>query len=222
MLTIDINNPQKQCNLACEFCYSWDLEGILSLEDIKKVVEYNPQHTLIELGGGEPMLHKEIVAIVSYLTLDAHKNVHIATNGTYVPKQLYELPDIARQSIQIQVSLHASTSALFGVITGNFSLFDKVLQHLTELKTTFSTIVNTALYQKNYDDLPNIVELVHQYDVPHRINLVMPVGRGKEVALLTAQQIAEVTSYLLNKKSDGYTVDSPLLRPNTCPVLQKT
>ena len=222
MLTLDINNPQENCNLACEFCYSWNLEGQLDLSDIQRITHENPQHSIIELGGGEPLLHPEIGDIIVYLTREAGKNVPIATNGTYVPDTFCSLPEQAKNRMCVQVSLHASNRELYGEVTGKPQLFEKVVHNIPIFKRLFPTSVNTVAYKKNFYDIPNIVDLVKKYEVQHRINLALPVGRGESVALLSQGQIADLTSYLLAEKMNGTLVDSPLLHANNCPVLENT
>lgn len=220
MLTLDINNPQEHCNLACDFCYSWSLEGQLSLPDIQRITEEHPTDKLIELGGGEPLLHPEIGVIIEYLTMEAEKNVHIATNGTHIPSSLPSLPRKARDRVHMQISLHASNSKLYGLITGKPSLFSHVVNNIPALSEYFQTSINTVAYKKNFEDIPNIVDLVRQYDLSHRINLVLPVGRGMETGLLSQWQIAGLTSYLLAEKVKGTDIDSPLLHANSCPALE--
>lgn len=218
MLTLDINNPREHCNLACEFCYSWDLEGQLNLDDIKHIVCQNPGNTLVELGGGEPFLHPEISDIILYLTEKA--NVHIATNATHVPEQVYKLPPQTRDRMHIQVSLHASNSKRYGEITGRPHLFDRVITAIPKLGKHFPTSVNTVAYQQNVDDIPDIVGLIKRYALPHRINLALPIGRGRDVDLLSAEHIAELTAYLLAERMNNTLLDSPLLHANNCPALE--
>ena len=222
MLTIDINNPQQHCNLECEFCYSWDLKGQLALVDIQRIVQENQPRGIIELGGGEPLLHPEIGDIISYLTMELRKNVHVATNGTLIPPSLSSLSEQVRNKTHLQVSLHASNEQLYGEITGKAHLFPRVVANIPLFKDSFQTSVNTVAYQKNFDDIPNIVDLVKQYQVPHRINLALPIGRGESVALLSQGQIADLNSYLLAEKMNGTLIDSPLLHANNCPVLENT
>lgn len=222
VLTIDINNPRRQCNLACEFCYSWNLDGILSLEDVKRIVSKHSLHSVIEIGGGEPLLHKELADIVTYLTMIAQKNVHVSTNGTVVPRDFLELSELAKKRTVVQVSLHASNPVLFGRVTGKPELFYRVLENLDVFKVNFPTCVNTVVYKRNYSDVSNIVDLVKSFDVSHRIALVMPVGRGNGVQLLSREEIADLTSYLIAERARGTRIDSPLLRRNTCPVLAQT
>ncbi|MEK6899786.1 MAG: radical SAM protein, partial [Nanoarchaeota archaeon] len=181
----------------------------------------HPEHSLIEFGGGEPLLHKEITDIISYLTLDMDKRVHIATNGTYVPPALLSLPKESRNKTHLQVSLHASDERLYGEITGKPRLFERVMHNLPIFKEYFVTLVNTVAYQRNFEDVPNIVELVKKYDLPHRVMLAFPEGRGKDIALLSPGQIAELTSYLLAEKASGAGIESSLLRPNHCPAISK-
>lgn len=192
---------------------------MLSLSDVQRIIRDNQEHSLIEIGGGEPLLHKEITDIISYLTLEANKNVHIATNGTYVPQSLLSLLEESRNRTQMQVSLHASHAELFGEITGKPQFFEKVMHNLPILKQYFVTSANTIAYQKNFEDIPNIVGLVKQFHLPHRVMLAFPEGRGKDIALLSSGQIAELTSYLLAEKATGADIESSLLRPTNCPAI---
>ena len=222
VLTLDINNPKQQCNLACEFCYSWNLAGILSLEDVKRIVSQHSSHSLIEIGGGEPMLHNELADIVEYLAVEAQKNIHVSTNGTVVSHDFMELSVLAKKRTVVQVSLHASNPVLFGCVTGKPELFYCVLENLKIFNANFPTCVNTVVYKRNYSDVSNIVDLVKSFDVPHRITLVMPVGKGNSVQLLSREEIADLTSFLIAERARGTRIDSPLLHSNTCPVLAKT
>ena len=194
-LTVDI---LERCNLECEFCYQESGSAILTADDVGRIVDDNPDFGSIEIGGGEPFLHGNIVEIVRYIREQGRK-AHVSTNATIIPKSLLELDDIIREDTQIQVSLHASNAELYKEIT-NKDMFDDVISNIERLKPAYSTLISSTVYQKNYDDVPNIVNLAGELGVPVRINLVFPSGKGADVDMLTQWQVDQLRGYLLGQK----------------------
>ena len=216
LLTIDING---YCNLGCEFCYQ-NLDGSeLSEEEILKILDKNPNFADIEIGGGEPFLHKNIINIIKNIR-EKGKKLHISTNATRIPEGFLELEDRLRQGSQVQVSLHASNPELYKEITKR-DLFNAVIDNIKKIKPRYSTLISSAIYQANFDDVPNIVDLSSELELPLRVSLVFPVGNGKNVDLLTPKQIDDLKSYLLLKKVEkGEMIDSPIVHENNCIALQ--
>lgn len=216
ILTIDIN---AYCNIGCEFCYQ-DLDGSqLSENHIYDIVDKNPGFDTVEIGGGEPLLDKRIINIIKRIRENG-KKLNISTNTTKIPEGLLDLEDKIRNNTEIQVSLHASNPELYQRITGK-DLFNVVIENIGKLKPRYSTLISSAIYKTNFDDVPNIVELANQLELPIRINLVYPVGNGKNVDLLTQNQINQLRSYLLLEKiKQGNMIDSPLIHVNNCIILQ--
>ncbi len=217
-LTIDING---YCNLDCDFCYQ-DLDGsTLPKDKLMRVVDENSHLDVVELGGGEPFLDVRINDLVKTLR-EKGKLIHISTNGSRIPPGFLELDDAVREGTQVQVSLHASNPELYRQITGK-DLFHRVVENIGRLKERYTTVVSTAVYQKNVVDVPHIVELVYRMGVPLRVNPVFPEGKGKEVELLTPQQIGQLTGYLLAQHlAKRRMVDSPLIHPNVCGALEQS
>lgn len=206
-LTIDINTS---CNLECKFCYQ-DLDGSsLSKDDIFKIVDANPNSSIIEIGGGEPFLHSEILDIITGLR-EKGKKVHISTNATEIPKDFLDLDERIRHETEVQISLHASNPQLYGKITGR-NLFDKVIKNIGIIKPKYKALITSAIYNENFNDVPDIVNLVNELDLPIRINLVFPIGKGKNVELIGPRKIDQLRNYLLGQKlQKGNLIDSSLL-----------
>ena len=215
-LTVDIN---AYCNLRCEFCYQ-DLDGsILPEDEILGIIDENPDSEYIEIGGGEPFLDKRLVQLIKEIR-KRKKKIHIATNGTRFPDELLNLEDMIRNDVEIQISLHASNQELYKRITKK-NLFDRVIDNIKKIKPMYSTLISSAIYQVNYHDIPNLINLASELELPIRINLVFPVGNGRNVELLTPKQINQLTSYLLLERiKKGNMVESPLMHTNNCTALQ--
>lgn len=194
-LTIDITS---KCNLSCEFCYNSEGESSLTLEDMAEIESKYPSAHLFEIGGGEPLLHKDIIPITEYLA-EKGKTVNIVTNGTVLNKDFLKLAEKYASQLEIEVSLHASNPQLFKEITGK-NMFDKVIENIYEYKKHFTTIITTAVYEKNFDDVKNILLLRRKLDVPIRVSLIFPSGKGKNVRLISQDKIKKLTDILMAEK----------------------
>ncbi len=217
-LTIDIN---AYCNEKCRFCYQ-SLDGtVLPEERILEIIDENPDAKTIGIGGGEPFLDKRIIEFIRHIH-DRERNVHISTNATIIPENLLALEEKARKRTQIQVSLHASNPALYEQITGR-SLFDRVIGNIKTLKDYFPTLITSAIYEDNFNDVQNIVNLAERLDLPLRINLVFPEGKGKYVGRLNQKQIDQLRGYLLGQRVlKGNKIESSLIHKNNCIAIGKS
>lgn len=74
------------CNLSCDYCFNipnLHREKGMSLEYIQQLVETNPDISKYDLMGGEPLLHRGINQIISYLE-SKNKRVGLYTNGYFL------------------------------------------------------------------------------------------------------------------------------------------
>ncbi len=215
-LTIDVNGT---CNERCRFCYQ-NLDGSsLPEEKIMRLVD-GSDADVIEIGGGEPFLDKRIVGIIKEVR-DRGKRVHVSTNATLIPEGLLGLEQRAKEGIQLQASIHASNPTLYEQITGR-NLFDNVIRNVGVLRPHFSMLMTSAIYQDNLNDVPNLVDLAKELELPLRVNLVFPTGNGRNVNLLTPQQVNQLRGYLLQQRViEGDKVDSPLIHTNNCYALEE-
>lgn len=216
-LTIDINGT---CNIACEFCYQ-DLDGNeLSKEDVLEIVRSKPDFDIVEIGGGEPLLHRELADIIRNIVSDG-KKVHVSTNATFIPQSLLDLEESVRSNVIMQVSLHACSAERYKAVTGK-DFFDSVISNARILKSLYTTVLNAVIYQKNFDQVREILKIGCGLGIPTRVSLVFPVGRGKSVERLLPEQVDRLRGVLLVEKiMHPGMVDSPLLHEINCPALSE-
>ena len=215
-LTVDLNGI---CNIGCEFCYQ-NLDGsTLSERAIYKITDESEFDT-VEIGGGEPLIDKRIIPIIKGIR-EKGKSVHISTNATFIPEGVLDLEDKIRKGTTVQVSLHASNPKLYEEITGR-NLFNNVIKNIGRIKPKYDTVMSSVVYQRNLDDVQNLVGLAEELELPLRINLVFPIGNGKNVKLLTQKQIDQLRGYLLVERiKRGSMIDSPLIHESNCTALEK-
>lgn len=75
-----------QCNLNCNICFADASAGEhVPLDEITKMIDayvsYEPEPELLQLSGGEPTLHPDLIEIVNYAKHLGIQDVAVSTNG---------------------------------------------------------------------------------------------------------------------------------------------
>ncbi|ANL68951.1 radical SAM domain-containing protein (plasmid) [Rhizobium phaseoli] len=178
----------RKCNLGCHHCYIAGVgpkaKGIdFNLEAIQGLIEQALPNGLrkVKVSGGEPMVHKEFMAVMEYLASCGLKELVFETNGTlfdeFTIEQLSRLPNLT-----VFISLdHFDPEAhdAFRAKSGAFAKTAIVLQRLG--KTDISTVVTTTAYRNNYDKVISIIDLVLGWGIKkHRTLLnIHPMGNAR-------------------------------------------
>jgi len=178
----------RSCNLACIHCrasagcgpYAGELttdEGLRLLDDIATIGK-----PVIILTGGEPLLRSDIFEIAAYGDRKGLRVV-LATNGTLVTKQV--AGNLLRSGIKrVSISLDgmdAERHDAFRNVAGAFAGALSGIEAMKEAGMEFQ--INTTITKANLDQLPAIMDLaVRLGAVAHHIFLLVPTGRGKEMA----------------------------------------
>lgn len=177
----------RSCNLNCIHCraaagrgpYPGELSKEDSLRVIDEIVSFSSP--VVILTGGEPLLREDIYDIASYGTSRGLRMV-IAPNGTLLDAEKaarLKACGIQRASISLDGATRESHDRFRGVV-GAFAGALRGIECLRGAGLEFQ--VNTTVTQKNYLELPSILELAARLGaVAHHIFLLVPTGRGKEL-----------------------------------------
>lgn len=201
--TIEIT---EKCNLKCTYCYNeamptkgkhMPIESVYKLFDILSLYGV----TIIEISGGEPMLHPEIDKILSY-AFEKFRWVAILSNGVYFPRKILPIIENNRDKLGgIQISIDGS----------NEEISRKVRQVNNTCKKSFDTIslllsknflvrVVIVLTEDNIYNLKDTCELMRQMGVKHfGISVAEEWGRGKEIDNQITENHKSYKSYFLAK-----------------------
>ena len=210
-LTIDITS---RCNQDCEFCYNTGSNGDLGFDAFKEWITNDI--SVVEIGGGEPMLHPRLPDFIEYCT-ERKKKVNIVTNGSLLNSRLFDIEN--KDSVEFLVSLHG-VGDVHNEITGTNN-YDAILQNIQELGEHFRIGLNTAIYKKNLDQVDSLIALSRSLCLPIRFNLVYLVGRGKYIELIDDFELKRLQGRLTQEKIVNPLVDSPLTRPNNCVAIER-
>ena len=142
----------KRCNLSCDFCNvasflhdkstKWrKLEG--DLERVKKIFE-NPLFAsclLVDILGGQPLMVKELVPIVAFLTKRGHLT-NITTNGMRLLPRIAELRDAGIS--RICVSIYEDNRAILE-------------RDLAKINAIFPVNTSLILFRKDVENAPDML-----------------------------------------------------------------
>lgn len=140
-----------KCNFKCPYCRGVDnkYKKTLSLEGVKKIIDLWSPIKNIRFSGGEPTLHKNILAIVKYAKHRNIKNIAVSTNG-FSEFELYQkLIDAGVNDFSISLDSCCSSSgkAMCGGING---AWEKVVKNIREIaKQVYVTVGMVFVENKN-------------------------------------------------------------------------
>ncbi len=178
----------RSCNLACIHCrasakhgsYAGELttdEALHLMDEIAAVSK-----PVIILTGGEPLLRPDIFDIAAYGDRKGLRMV-LATNGTLVTEHIAGnmlRAGIKRVSISID-GLNAEMHDAFRMAAGAFEGALAGTEAMKKAGMEFQ--INTTITKANLNQLPGIMDLaVRLGAAAHHIFLLVPAGRGKEMA----------------------------------------
>ncbi len=181
-----IINLTYRCNNHCVFCAVGNrLPEDQSLSHIKAVLDRYAQTgvKLLDLDGGEPTLHPDLLEIVEYARAAGFQTVNITTNGRRLA-----YPDFARKLLSsgitsLLVSVHGPEEKVHDGITGTPGSFAETLQGIRNIikfaPASLDFGVNTTLSMPNYERLNELVGLLVSEGVgKFNFQFLTPFGRA--------------------------------------------
>ena len=178
----------RSCNLACGHCrasaqrglYPGELGTEKCLQLLDEIAAF--AKPVIILTGGEPLLRKDIYDIAAYGDAKGLRMV-LATNGTFVTEAVAER--LLKVGIRrVSISLDGPDAASHDLFRGVPGAFDGSLAGIAAMKKAgLEFQINTTITQANLAQIREIHDLVHRLGAAaHHIFLLVPTGRGKEMA----------------------------------------
>jgi AdoMet-dependent heme synthase len=198
----------RTCNLACIHCraaaldrpYENELntkESFGLLDDIATFAK-----PIIILTGGEPLLRPDIFEIAAYGHQKGFR-MTMAVNGTLMTPEI--AGKMKESGIQrISISLDGGTADshdAFRQVRGAFEGALRGVAYAREAGLDFQ--INTTITQQNLHEIAAIQELVVSLGaVAHHIFLLVPMGRGKDIAeeAISAKQYEKTLHWFYEQK----------------------
>lgn len=165
-------SPTDNCNYRCFFCNQGfvDRSRSLSLDRLKSLIDELKTAGLKSVrlsGGGEPLMHKEIVPFMDHLmqlelTLD-----NITTNGYYLSDSVLERA-LDLQTREIIVSLNECNRDRYAeMVSSRPDRFDRVVENMKELSRLKEQrglseprlVAQFFIWKENYRDVARMIQL---------------------------------------------------------------
>jgi len=182
-----------RCDFRCVYCMSEHMTflpkaDLLSLEELDRLCSAFVARgvTKLRLTGGEPLVRRGIMTLVSSLSRHLEsgtlKELTLTTNGSQLEKYASELK--AHGIDRINVSLDTLDPEKFRAIT-RWGDLGKVLAGIEAAKTAGLQIkINTvALKEVNEDEIARLLEWAHGHGMDLTVIEVMPLGDVDESRL---------------------------------------
>jgi len=201
------------CNFRCQYCMPKEgvekkkREDILSLEEIYHIIHLFVENGVrkVRLTGGEPLLRKNIVALIeSIAKLEKIEDLAMTTNA-YLLKDMAN--DLKKAGLKrVNISLDTLDPDKFADITGS-DQFNQVWAGIEEaLKVGLGVKINTVLMKGvNDDEIEKLASLTLKYPIDVRFIELMPIGQTKEFSqehFLSCDSVLEKLDLIQLKADD--------------------
>lgn len=195
----------RACQLACKHCRATAIPGRnpgeLSTSEAKRLLDeiaaFGTPRPLVILTGGDPFQRPDLFEIVEY---GASLGLPMSASPSATPllnfDNLKRLKDAGAKAMSL--SLDGSTAEIhdaFRGVPGSYELtrggWNAALQLGLRLQ------INTTLTRYNLNDLPDIFKRVRERGaMMWSLFLLIPTGRGKELAAVEPHEIEDVLHFL--------------------------
>lgn len=205
------------CNLSCEFCSMRSdqkerttkftmTEEMIKNRLIPLLKKIMPRKIIIS--GGEPLLHENIVSIITLLHENLEKSkIILQSNGTLLNDNF--ISAIKRMVFTIEIS------------TSHYKDVSVLEKHIKFIIGNSIQITLSYVYEGDLNSLYNVIDLIAKYDLGFILNFVAPTGSAldKKCIILKSEDrlsvYRKIVEYILEK---GY-VDKQLSEIFTAPIV---
>lgn len=167
------------CNLSCFYCHNEGQEigckaQFISLQYVKEMCKWFRENKVyvesVNLTGGEPLLHPELIAIIDEVA-SITDEIRINTNATLLTKQLIDtFVEHGVFALKIGIdSLYAEQSK--PSIYHNKTNLNHIVDMIKYANKHMRVVLNTVVTKFNYDKIDYMVEFAKKVSIP-RIKII--------------------------------------------------
>ncbi|MDR1819039.1 MAG: PqqD family peptide modification chaperone [Methanobrevibacter sp.] len=156
----------EECNFRCKHCYNDSHPGKGIYQDTNKLLKvldnlYDNGVAVVELTGGEPLLHPDFKIIIDHC-LKLFDLVGIITNGFYLNEEILDYLTPFNEKLTFQVDLHG-TKEYMDWFCEKEGAFDKVKNNIALLcERDFIIRIAMVMTKLNYTQIPDIVSIIKE------------------------------------------------------------
>jgi heme d1 biosynthesis radical SAM protein NirJ len=186
-------NLLRRCNLTCKHCYATSADSVFrdELDTTTAMAVIDDLHDagvkVLILSGGEPLLRHDLFVLSAYARSKGFF-VALSTNGTLIDEQnIAHIRAAQFDYVGISIDGLEATHDEFRQLKGSFASSMRGIQLCREQGIRVG--LRTTLTQENHAQLPQLLELMREYDVQKfYLSHLNYSGRGKRSRQLDARQ----------------------------------
>ncbi len=166
-INVDITDS---CPLKCSQCYKKEnVDKFMEFDHFKKVIDEAVELNCfqIAIGGGEPLVHRDIVKMVQYVG-NTQMSVSLTSSGYCLDERVLDNLILAGLN-HIQISLNGATEKINKLSRDGYKYAIDALNLLCESNISFG--INTVVRKDNINDLENIINMAKKLGAEN-INLL--------------------------------------------------
>lgn len=198
-------NTTKECNLRCAHCYLnagvaedrelTTREAMNLIEDLAVI-----KSPMLVFSGGEPVLRGDIYELNEY-AMELGLRTILSSNGTLITREVArKIKDAGFTYVGVSLDGSREVHDSFRGMNGAFEQSLRGLRNLMDAGV--STGVRFAITQRNYDELPRVLETAKKEGIPRfsAFQLVY-AGRGREIVNwdIFNEQRRRVMDYIISE-----------------------
>ena len=205
-----IINVTYRCNNHCVFCAVGNrLPEDQTLDHIKEVLDRYAAAgvELLDLDGGEPTLHPDLLEIIEYAQQVGFRTINITTNGRRLAYPEFARKLLASGVTSLLVSIHGPDEETHDGITGTPGSYAETLLGIqnvvkfADAKLDFG--VNTTLGVPNYERLGELVEALVALGVEKfNFQFLTPFGRAAAALAPPPERAAAIVRQVIEDHGD--------------------
>lgn len=214
----------RACLLACRHCrasaIAEPLPGELSHEQGTRLIEsltgFGRPYPVLVLTGGDALMRDDVVELATYARA---LGLPVAIAPSVTPRlEPTVLAALRRIGVKVaSLSLDGATAATHEGLRGVEGHFQATLDAIRLLRShRFTVQVNTVVRPENVEELPDVAAIVAGESAAiWELFFLVPVGRGRELAELSAKANEDVCNFLYDASRYGLvvrTVEAPFFR----------
>lgn len=162
-LRISITNS---CNMSCFYCHNegqghYNKKQFMDINYIEQLVDFIIKNNIyvkkINITGGEPLLHPDLIEIVEKLS-KITKDIKLNTNGTLLTKdKIMQLKKAGLTSMNVGIDSFWSEQSKPNLIDNDRNI-NQLKQMILLAKDYFKLSINTVITYYNYDKIDDMID----------------------------------------------------------------
>lgn len=204
------------CNLRCRHCYRESdstKNKYMPTSNLFNILQRLADAGLrsVELTGGEPLLHKDFLNILSFCK-ERFELVGVLSNGTILTQDIAEVFECMGNQLLLSISLDGSTAAAHDMRRGSLGAFQSTTKNIKRLcKLGVKVRVSMCVDEESFTDIEDTLLLARELGaVAFSYTPVLPLGRGKDWAPpgwnLDGKQVMQAEGELIDRYKGFLTV----------------